>query len=62
VLQHVSKKAAHEFARKVVSNKVSLLATDSWPGYKKLSKTYPHVVVDHSIGGIRDWRRAHEHD
>jgi transposase-like protein/IS1 family transposase len=50
VLKHVTKKIAHAFVQEVVSNKVSLLATDSWSGYAKLGKKYPHAVVDHSRG------------
>jgi hypothetical protein len=35
--------------REVVSNKVSLLATDSWGGYDGL-KEYPRGTVDHHRG------------
>jgi IS1 family transposase/transposase-like protein len=50
-LGRLSKKDAHAFIEEVVSNKVSLLATDSWSGYAKLGKKYPqHGVVDHSRG------------
>src|SRR5262249_44272528 len=31
----------------VVSDKVSLLATDAWSGYEKLNHKYPHASVDH---------------
>ena len=48
VLDHVTAKAAHDFVREVVSDKVSLLATDNWTGYDKLDKEYPRGWVDHS--------------
>jgi IS1 family transposase/transposase-like protein len=38
------------FVNEVVSDKVSLLCTDAYNVYKNLGKTYPHGVVDHSIG------------
>jgi hypothetical protein len=43
----VTKKAAFDFLNEVVSDKVSLLCTDAWDGYDKLSQTYPHGMVDH---------------
>jgi len=36
-----------QFVRKTVSEKVSLLATDEWQGYRRLGKTYPHGTVSH---------------
>jgi IS1 family transposase/transposase-like protein len=50
VLSRVTKKEAHAFISEVVSNKVSLLATDTWSGYEKLGKKYPHGMVNHSAG------------
>jgi transposase-like protein/IS1 family transposase len=38
------------FIHETVSNKVSLLVTDNWYGYKRLSKEYPHAVIDHAKG------------
>jgi hypothetical protein len=35
------------FVTEAVSDKVSLLATDAWPGYKGLPTAYPHASVDH---------------
>ena len=48
VLEHVTAQAAHDFVREVVSDKVSLLATDNWTGYEKLDGEYPRGSVDHS--------------
>ena len=38
------------FITEAVSNKVSLIATDAWPGYKGIPTTYPHGAVDHHRG------------
>ena len=38
------------FVTEAVSDKVSLLATDAWPGYKGLPTVYPHGSVDHHRG------------
>jgi transposase-like protein len=48
VLKSVTANAAYEFVKEVVSNKVSLLATDDWSGYAGLPHTLPHESVDHS--------------
>ncbi len=50
VLTNVTAKTAEIFVREVVSDKVSLLATDDWSGYERLKKTYPVGSVDHSKG------------
>jgi hypothetical protein len=46
VLEKVTGKDVSEFVREVVSNKVSLLATDKWQGYNALHE-YQHDTVDH---------------
>src|SRR5665213_203574 len=38
------------FVRGAVSEKVSLICTDTWGGYNKLGFEYPHGRVDHSHG------------
>ncbi len=50
VLTNVTARTAELFVREVVSDKVSLLATDDWSGYERLKKTYPIGSVDHSKG------------
>jgi IS1 family transposase len=50
VLRSVTAKSAETFVREVVSDKVSLLATDDWSGYERLKKEYPVGSVDHSKG------------
>jgi hypothetical protein len=47
VLQFVSKQDAESFVREVVSNKVSLLATDESRVYGGLDD-YPHEAVNHA--------------
>jgi hypothetical protein len=48
VLDRVTSQAMLDFVNEAVSNKVSLLATDSWPGYSDYLRRFPHGVVDHS--------------
>jgi len=38
------------FVREAVSEKVTLLVTDQWVGYRGLSPTYPHEVINHAQG------------
>jgi hypothetical protein len=48
-LGRISKKTAHQFVREVVSDKVSLLATDESKLYGDLID-YPHATVAHAEG------------
>jgi IS1 family transposase/transposase-like protein len=48
VLDRMTTQAAITFVNEVCSNKVSLLATDDWPGYQGLPSRIPHGSVDHS--------------
>jgi IS1 family transposase len=50
VVMGTDQTTVEDFVREVVSNKVSLLCTDAYNSYHKLSHTYPHGVVDHSKG------------
>ena len=36
-----------DFVNETVSNKVSLLAADSWRGYSDYLRRFPHAKVDH---------------
>ena len=38
------------FVEKTVADKVSLIATDEWGGYRDLKHFYPHQTVDHKSG------------
>ncbi len=49
VLERVTTEAAMNFVNEVVSNKVSLLATDAWHGYEDLDYRFPHATVDHHL-------------
>jgi hypothetical protein len=50
VIENVRADTLTDFVCESVSTKVSLLCTDQWVGYNRLSKDYPHAVVDHSLG------------
>ncbi len=50
VIGHATRDAVGAFVRQTVANKVSVLATDTWPGYKGLDGDYERYSVDHSIG------------
>jgi hypothetical protein len=50
VIANISSDTLTAFVREAVSNKVSLLCTDQWAGYKRLDGEYPHGVIDHSKG------------
>ena len=47
VLEKITSQAVIDFVGEAVSNKVSLLATDAWPGYSDYLGQYPHASVDH---------------
>jgi transposase-like protein len=50
VIQNVKRATLEGFVREAVSDKVSVLVTDHWLGYKHLGKEYPHAVIDHASG------------
>jgi IS1 family transposase len=50
VINAVDASTLTEFVRGAVSEKVSLICTDAWRGYRPLGKEFPHGVVDHSKG------------
>jgi IS1 family transposase len=50
VIANVQAATLEGFVNEAVSNKVSLLCTDQWVGYKNLDKTFPHATVDHAKG------------
>jgi hypothetical protein len=47
VLERLTAQYVLDFVNEAVSNKVSLLATDAWRGYKDLDYKYPHASIDH---------------
>jgi transposase-like protein len=47
VLTSVDGHSVFSFIQEAVSNKVSLLANDAWPGHTGLGENYPHGSVDH---------------
>lgn len=50
VIQTVSGDILRSFVRGAVSEKVSLLVTDEWVGYRGLDAEYPHHVIAHTKG------------
>ena len=49
MIANVKTSTLEAFVNEAVSNKVSLLCTDQWTGYRGLSKAgYPHATIDHS--------------
>ena len=50
VIADVSTATLTSFVREAVSNKVSLICTDSWRGYARLGEGFPHSTVDHAAG------------
>jgi transposase-like protein len=50
VIETVSADVLTQFVHETVSNKVSLLVTDEWTGYRRLKAEYPHAVIKHTAG------------
>jgi hypothetical protein len=51
MIEHADAKTLNRFVRKAVSDKVDLVATDEWQGYKYLKALgYKHDTVKHSDG------------
>jgi ISXO2 transposase-like protein/transposase-like zinc ribbon protein len=48
VIESVTGDILKSFVRGTVSEKVSLLVTDEWVGYKGLDKEFPHAVIRHT--------------
>jgi len=50
VINTVSADVLTKFVMESVSEKVSLLVTDEWTGYRHVKKLYPHQVIKHTAG------------
>jgi len=50
VINGTDSAALHGFLNNTLSEKVSLLCTDQWRGYRGIEKKFPHGTVDHSLG------------
>lgn len=50
VIENVRATTLQAFVHEAVSDKVSLLCTDQWVGYRGLDTDFPHATVDHSKG------------
>jgi hypothetical protein len=54
VIENTDTRTLDGFVRQVVSEKVSLIATDKHSGYRNLKDTFEHGVVQHSSGRYVD--------
>jgi transposase-like protein len=50
VIDTVSSEVLSKFVMESVSEKVSLLVTDEWIGYRQVGKLYPHEIIKHTHG------------
>jgi transposase-like protein len=50
VIDTVSAEVLQRFVRQAVSDKVELIVTDEWTGYRNVKYEYPHAVVRHTKG------------
>jgi len=50
VIRSTSADVLTAFVKESVSEKVSLICTDQWTGYRNLKRDFPHQTVDHSKG------------
>jgi transposase-like protein len=48
VIQNVKQETLEAFVNEAVSDKVSLICTDQWTGYRNLGFKFPHGTVDHA--------------
>lgn len=48
VIDKVRAVTLEKFVHEAVSDKVSLICTDQWGGYKHIGKAFPHAVIDHA--------------
>jgi hypothetical protein len=50
VIENVRATTLEAFVKESVSDRVSLLVTDQWVGYKHLGKNFPHETINHAQG------------
>ena len=50
VINTVSAEVLQGFVRNAISEKVDLIVTDEWTGYRNLKHEFPHAVVRHTKG------------
>lgn len=48
VIANTKTETLDRFVREAISHRVSLISTDEWRGYNRLSKDFPHGIVRHS--------------
>jgi transposase-like protein len=50
IIENTTAATLEGFVRKTISDKVDLVATDQYVGYKHLNRKFPHETVDHTQG------------
>jgi len=50
VINSVNAETLQNFVRQAISEKVDLIVTDEWTGYRNVKYEYPHAVVRHTKG------------
>lgn len=50
VIDSVDAATLQSFVQQAISEKVDLIVTDEWTGYRHVGKEYPHAVVRHTKG------------
>jgi len=62
VMENVSASTLEAFVSEAVSNKISLICTDQWTGYRNLKNTFPHATIDPFQTAICCGRSPHQYD
>jgi transposase-like protein len=58
IIEDATAETLSHFVEDTVSDRVSLIATDEWSGYRDLKHFYPHQTVDH---GAKEYVRGEVH-
>lgn len=58
IIENATAETLSHFVEDTVADKVTLIATDEWGGYRDLKHFYPHQTVDH---GAREYVRGSVH-
>jgi transposase-like protein len=55
VVENIRTETLEAFVRETVSNRVSLICTDDFSGYRRLSRQYNHGIINRSEGKYVKW-------
>jgi hypothetical protein len=50
IIENTDRLTMSEFVRQTVDERVSLVATDTYSGYARLGRQFPHAAVNHEQG------------